>query len=454
MKVIILGAGSVGITLAECLSNEGNDVTLIDINPEKLRVIQDNFDIRTLAGQAGHPDVLTTAGAEDADILVAVTAIDEVNLIACQIAHTLFQIPTKIARVRATQYTNHGQLFVLNAIPVDVLINPELLVQANIKKLIEYPNTLQVLDFVSDTIRLIGVKISNEINFDNSNLTVISEKLKKLNTKIIAIYRDSSLLNLKNDSSNISLKENDEIFFITDDNHVKQSLAIFKQTQQPNKKIIIAGGGNIGALLGEGLQDKYKVKIIDNNLQRIDNLANTLDKCILLHGDATDKDLLLSENIETTDIFCALTNSDDTNIMASMLAKSLGVKKVITLICKPEYIDIVDIDVVISPQQISISSVLTQIRNIDAVVAHSLRRGRAEAIEAVVHGNNKTSKLVGRKVLNLSLPKNTILCALIRDQKMIPLEENEEIKSGDHLILFVSDKQSIMHVEEMFQLCE
>ncbi len=452
MKIIILGAGQVGSSLAENLMTEANDITLVDKDPELLRVMQDHLDIRTIAGVASYPEVLHRAGADDADMLIAVTDSDETNMIACQVAYTIFHTPTKIARVRAHEYLSHPELFAQEALPIDVLISPEQLITESIQRLIEYPGALQVLDFADGQVQLVGVRAYYGGPLVGNELRRIRDHMPNVDTRVAAIYRRNRAIIPE---GHTVIEADDEVFFIAAKKDIRAVMGELRRLDKPYKRIIVAGGGNIGRRVAKALENKYQVKLIDHNLARTHDLSSELEKTIVLRGDVADQDLLLDENIENTDVYCALTNDDEANILSSMLAKRLGAKKVMTLINRAAYVDLVqsgDIDIAISPQQVTIGSLLTHVRRGDVARVHSLRRGAAEAIEAIAHGDESSSKVVGRKIEDLKLPSGTTIGAIVRDNEVLIAHHDTVVESEDHVILFVVDKKYILEVEKLFQV--
>ena len=452
MKIIILGAGQVGGTLAEHLAGEANDITVVDTDAERLRELSDRLDIRTVQGRGSFPTVLRQAGADDADMLVAVTNSDEINMLACQVAHTLFHTPTKIARVRESAYLTRNELFDNDAIPVDVLISPEQVVTNYIKRLIEYPGALQVIDFAEGKAQLVAVRAYYGGPLVGQQLRQLRQHMPNVDTRVAAIYRRDRPIIPQGDTL---IEADDEVFFIAAKANIRAVMSEMRRLEDSNKRIVIAGGGNIGERLAEAIESRYQVKIIEQNPARCRALSERLESSIVLQGSASDRDLLLEESIGETDIFLALTNDDEANIMASLLAKRLGARKVLTLINNPAYVDLVqggEIDIAISPQQATIGTLLTHVRRGDIVSAHSLRRGAAEAIEAIAHGDAKSSKVVGRAIDEIKLPPGTTIGAVIRDEEVLIAHGNIVIAAGDQVILFVLDKKHIRDVERLFQV--
>mgnify|MGYP001770890438 CR=1 FL=1 len=453
MKIIILGAGQVGGSLAEHLANEANDITVIDTDSARLRELQDRLDIRTIEGRASHPSALEQAGAQDADMLIAVTNSDEVNMTACQVARTLFNVPTKIARVREHDYLQRDcAIFGEKGIPVDVLISPEELVTQHIKRMIQYPGALQVLDFASGQAQLVAVKAYYGGPLVGREISFLRSHMPNIDTRVAAIFRQDHPMIPKGDTV---IEADDEVFFIAARRDIRAVMSELRRLDRSYKRIMIAGGGNIGARLAGSLENDYQVKLIERSLERCNWLARDLNNTIVLHGSASDRDLLVEENIEDTDVFCALTNDDEANIMASMLAKRLGARTVMTLINNPAYVDLVQggvIDIAISPQQTTIGALLTHVRRGDVAAVHSLRRGAAEALEAVAHGDRKSSKVVGRAIEEIDLPPGTTIGAIIRGSEVLIAHDDLVIENDDHVILFLVDKRRIAEVERLFQV--
>ena len=452
MKIIILGAGQVGSSVAANLSTEANDITVVDHNEKVLHALRDRLDISTVTGHGSLPAVLSKAGADDADMIIAVTDSDETNMVACQVAYTLFHTPTKIARVRDIDYLRHAKLFSQEALPIDVLISPEQLITENIHQLIKYPGALQVLDFANGLVQLVGVKAYYGGPLVGHELRALRDHMPGIETRVAAIFRRDRAIPPE---GNTVIEADDEVFFVAAPKNIKNVISELRRLDKPYKRIMLVGGGNIGRRLAKTLENDYQVKLIDHNAERSIALANELEKTIVLLGDAADEELLMEENIENTDVFCALTNDDEANILSAMLAKRLGARKVMSLINRTAYVDLVqsgDIDIAISPQLATIGSLLTHIRRGDVVNVHSLRRGAAEAIEAVAHGDSTNSKVVGSTIEELKLPQGTTIGAIVRNGEVIIVHHDTVIESEDHVILFLVDKNRIDEVERMFQV--
>ncbi|MEH6589332.1 MAG: Trk system potassium transporter TrkA [Halioglobus sp.] len=450
MKIIILGAGQVGGTLAENLADEQNDITVVDTDSDRLRSLQDKLDIGIVIGEASHPNTLFRAGAEDAEMLIAVTNSDEINMMACQVAHTLFNTPTKISRVRSPNYLAYQkELFNNENMPVDVIIGPEQLVTKSISQLIANPGALQVLDFADGKAQLVAVRAYYGGPIVGQELQEIRKHMPKVDTRVAAIFRqDRPII----PEGNTVVEADDEVFFIAAKENIRAVMSELRKVDKPYKRVMIAGGGNIGATLAQTIENQYQVKVIERSYGRCRVLSERLKHSIVLNGSASDPSLLSSENIEATDVFCALTNNDESNIMMSMLAKKMGAKKVITLIANPAYADLVggEIDIPISPQQITIGSLLTHVRRGDISNVHSLRRGAAEAIEVTAHGDTYSSKVVGRRLDEIALPDGVTIGAIVREDEVIIAHRHVVIETDDHVILFLVDSRKISQVEKLF----
>jgi trk system potassium uptake protein TrkA len=453
MKILILGAGQVGSSAAYHLSREeANEVTVVDMRSDVLRELQDRLDIRTVVGHAAHPEVLDRAGANDADIVVALTDTDETNMVACQVAYTLFHTPTKIARIRAAEYMNAKGLFTQDAIPVDVRISPEQLVCEYVEQLILYPGASQVLDFADGRVRLVGVKADRDGLLVGQRIATLKEHIPNTEGRIAAIYRQGKAMLPEGDTV---IQEGDEVFFIADRKDIRVFMSEMRRLEDPVRRVVIAGGGNIGVRLALALEQTNQVKIIERDPVRARHISEQLNKAIVLVGDAADEELLLEENIDNVDVFCALTNSEEANILSSMLAKRLGSNKVMALINRASYVDLVEagsIDIAISPQQVTIGSLLAHVRRGDVVKVHSLRRGAAEAIEAIAHGKEGESKVVGRKIEDIDLPKGAAIVMLVRDGQVIIAHHDTIVETDDHVILFLTDRRKIENLEKLFQV--
>jgi len=459
LKIIILGAGRVGTSVAENLVGEANDITVVDIDAVSLAKIQERLDLKVIFGNASHPGILQQAGAESADLLLAVTQSDEINLVACKLAATLFNTPTKIARIRQANYLAHPQIFSPENFNVDFTICPEQILTDYIKKLIDVPEALQVLDFANGLVKLVAVRVRTDGLLVGRELQHIRETMPTIDTRVAAIFRRNRPIKPKCDTV---IEEGDEVFFIAASENIKSVMKQLKRMEKPIKRIMLAGGGNIGSRLAQAIEDDYQLKLIDHNKESCVRLAQQLSHTLVLHGNVTDEKLLSDENVDEMDLFCALTNDDEDNIMSALLAKRMGARKVIILVNRGIYVDLIqggEIDIAISPAEATIGSLLTHVRQADVTMVHSLRRGAAEALELVVHGDIHTSKVVGRRLDELDLPENVTLGAIVRNKtdnlknaEVLITHHDTVIEAGDHLIIFVIGKANIPKVEKLFQV--
>ncbi|MDX1654368.1 MAG: Trk system potassium transporter TrkA [Candidatus Competibacteraceae bacterium] len=452
MRIVILGAGQVGSSVAHHLSGEGsNEITLVDLRENLLRKLQDLLDIRTVRGNAALPSVLQSAGVDQADMLIALTSSDEVNFLACEVANALFRVPIKVARIRSAAYLNHPHLFAPEALAVDVLINPEQLVTDYILRVIENVGASQVVDFADGLVRLVAVRAYRGGPLVGQRLRTLSEHMPGIETRVAAIFRHQRPILPEGDTV---VEPGDEVFFIIARQHIQAMMGELRRLERPLKRIIVAGGGNIGTRLTQALAGDYQVKVIEKDRERARTAAERMPRTLVLTGDAGDEELLREENIEHTDLFCAVTNDDEANILSSMLARTLGARLVLALVNRPAYVGLVEegrIDIAVSPQQATISGLLAHIRRGNVVKVHSLRHGTAEAIEAVVPTDRPNPRLVGRRVEQIPLPRGASITALVRGERLLAAHHDSRVEAGDHVILFLTDRRRIQEVERLFQ---
>ncbi len=462
MKIIILGAGQVGASVAENLVSEANDITLVDTSPEYLASVRERLEVRTVCGNAASPTVLREAGAEDADLLIAVTQSDETNLCACRIAKAIYNLPTRIARLRSTDYSDYPELLTGENFAVDFSICPEQVVTEYIKRLIAFPEALQVLEFADGVVSLIGVRAFEGGPLVGHPLKALRFHLPNVEVRIAAIYRQGEPITPEGDTVILA---GDEVFCLAATVHIRQVMRELRRSDKPMRRIMIAGGGNIGFRLARSIEENYHVKILEVNRDRAEMLATQLSKTLVLRGDSTDEKLLESEGIDETDLFVALTNDEEDNIMSASLAKRMGARRTLALINRRSYVDLVQggpIDIAISPAHTSIGTLLAHVRRGDVVAVHSLRRGAAEALEIIAHGSPKDSKVVGRPIEDVALPKGATIGAIVRDDKrddgslvrrevIIP-HHDTIIREDDHVIVFCTHKKLVRKVEKLFQV--
>lgn len=453
MNILILGAGQVGTTAAYSLAREeANEVTIVDRDPEVLRELQDRLDVRTVVGHAAHPEVLERAGVADADMVIALTDSDEINMIACEVAGHLFHTPTKIARIRAAEYMGNKELFGPEAVAVDVTISPEELVTAHIEELIHFPGALQVLEFAKGKVRLVAALAHEGGALVGHPLRELSKHIPNVECRVVVIYRNGQGIIPDGDTV---VEEDDEVFFIAARKDIRAVLSEMRKLDDPIRRVVIAGGGNVGVRLAKALESTNQVKVIERGHGRARAVSEKLSRAIVLHGDAADEELLLEENIDSADVFVSVTNADEANILSAMLAKRLGARKVMALINKPAYAELVEagtIDIAISPSQITQGTLLAHVRRGDVVKVHALRRGAAEAIEAVAHGDEDESRVVGRAIEQIRLPRGATISAIVRGDEVLMAHHDTVIQADDHVILFMAERRQIDEVERLFEV--
>ncbi|QIQ20605.1 Trk system potassium transporter TrkA [Zophobihabitans entericus] len=453
MKIIILGAGQTGSTLAEYLVTDSeNAITIVDEEQEALQALQDRFDLQTIYGKGSYPNILNNAGAKDADMLVAVTNSDETNMLACQLAHSLFNIPKRVARIRSAEYNDDDYpLFSPDIIPIDHIISPEKLITNQICRLIQYPGALQVAMFSDNKVALVVVTAYYGGALVGDELSALKEHLPHADAKIVGIYRQGKFIR---PISSTVVEAGDEIYFVTVPDNIKAVTNELQRLEKPYKRVMIIGGGSIAVSLAKRLENDYQVKLIERNSQKAEFIADQLTNTIVLHGEASDQELLSQEQVEQTDLFIAVTSDDESNIMSSMLAKQMGAKKVIVLIQRNAYLQLIResmIDITISPQHATISALLSHVRQSDIVNVVSLRQGIAETIEIIAHGDKDTSRVVGRPISEIRLPPGGTIGAVVRDDDVLIANKDIVVEDNDHLIIFLADRKYVSDIERLFK---
>jgi trk system potassium uptake protein len=472
MNIVILGAGRVGESVAESLASEQNDITVIDSDPTRLRALEDRLDLRGVAGNGIQPSVLKEAGIEDADLLIACAPLDETNLVACKVAHDVFNVPTTIARLRSPEFQDGSPLMDKNGFAVDSVICPEESVTRYVRKLIEYPEALQVLEFAKGLVSLIAVRALAGGPLVQHSLAEIPSLVPEAEMRIVAIYRQDQALAELNGSTRI--EPGDEVFVLAATRHIRQVLAALHRGGRPVRRVMMAGGGKVGLRLARQVHADVNVKIIETDRRRCEYLATQLPSQVLvLHGDSTDEALMGDERVQDMDLFLALTSDDEDNIMACLLAKRMGAPRVLALINRQAYADLVQgtqIDIAISPSHAVIGELLAFVRRGDVEAVHSLRRGAAEALEAVVRGDARSCRMAGRRIEQIE-PKGAQIGAIVRGmpsegsdgltgldkqgapepQVLIP-HHDTEILTGDRVIVFMPRKKMVRQVEKLFQV--
>jgi trk system potassium uptake protein TrkA len=454
MKVVICGAGQVGFSIARYLSAEGNDVTVIDQSPDLIGKVNESLDVQAIVGHASHPDVLESAGVSDADMIIAVTFADEVNMVACQIAHSIFNVPTKIARIRQQSYLEPmwADLFSRDHMPIDVIISPELEVARAISRRLAVPGAFDMIPLADDRVRVIGVRCGENCPVINTPLRQLTGLFPDLNISIVGIARGEDAFV---PHSADQMFAGDEVYFVADTQHVPRALATFghEERQEALRRITIIGGGNIGLNLARYVEEMENVtgRIIEHDNARARRIVPMLHDTQVTHGDALDTAILEETNIQNADTVVSVSNDDETNILASLLAKRYGVERTIALVNRDTYTPLVTtlgIDVLVNPRAITVSTILQHIRRGRIRSVHSLRDGFAEVIEAEAL---ETSPLVGAPLSEISLPPDVIIGAIVRDGEVIIARSTSVIESGDRVIL-LSAAHSVKKVEKMFSV--
>jgi trk system potassium uptake protein TrkA len=453
MKVIVCGAGQVGFNIARYLSSEDNDVTVIDQRPDLIRKMSDTLDVQCVLGHASHPPVLEQAGAADADMIIAVTAADEVNMVACQVAHSLFKVPTTIARVRSQSYLQPiwSNLFSPDHLPIDVIISPEIEVARAIIRRLQVPGAIEVIPLAGDKVRLIGVRCTEVTPLVNTPLRQLTVLFPDLNIVIIGIVRQGRAIV---PTAEDQMLPGDEVMFVVDTQHVGRAMTAFGHEEPEARRIVVFGGGNIGQFLAqqiEGLPSGVSAKVIELDRERAEKVAKSLQRSIVLNGDVLDSDILQEAGVDSAETVVAVTNDDETNILSALLAKRQGCGRVMALVNKTDYSNLMStlgIDVVISPRAITVSNILHHVRRGRIHAVHSIHEGFGELIEADAM---ETSLLVGKPLKEIKLPNGVLVGALVRQDKVISPRGTTVVQTGDRVILFAAT-DAVKKVEKMFSV--
>jgi len=473
MNILILGAGRVGESVAESLASEQNDITVVDTDPVRLAALQDRLDLRGVAGNGIQPSVLREAGIQDVDLFIACAPLDETNLVACKLAHQVFNVPTTIARIRSPEFDDGSPLMAQrDGFAVDRVICPEESVTRTIGKLIEYPEALQVLEFAEGLLSLVAVRAVAGGPLVQHSLAEIPQLVPDAQMRIVAIYRqDKPLVELVGETR---IEPGDEVFVLAATHELRHVLGALRRMDRPVKRVMIAGGGKVGLRLARQLRGTVQVKIIETNRARCDYLTTQLPgDMLVLHGDSTDEELMIDENVQDMDLFLALTSDDEDNIMACLLAKRLGARRVLALINRKAYADLVQgttIDIALTPAHAVIGELLAYVRRGDVEAVHSLRRGAAEALEAIVRGDKGSCRMAGRRIEEIPLPSGTQIGAIVRglpvpgetalgdkrggaaSPEVIIAHHDTMIQTGDRVIVFMPSKKQVREVEKLFQV--
>lgn len=453
MKVIVCGAGQVGSNIARQLAREGNDVTIVDQNPELVQKIGDELDVRAMVGHASHPEILENAGAPEAEMIIAVTYSDEVNMVACQVAHSLFDVPKKVARIRSQQYLEPmwSDLYSRDHLPIDVIISPEVEVAEAIARRLKVPGAFDTVSFADGLVQVIGVRLDESCPIVNTPLRQLTELFPDLNIVVVGIYREGKMIV---PSSNDQMFPGDEVYFAADIEHVSRAMPLFGHEEQEARNIVIVGGGNIGLHLAQTIEREMKnvsLKLIETSRKRAEFIQEQLVSAIVLNGDALDPEILSEANVRRAETIVALTNDDEVNILSSLLAKGQGSETAITLINNPVFTNLMTslgVDVVVDPRATTVSEILRHIRRGRIRGLHSFQDGAAEVVEGEAL---ETSKLVGKELRNVKLPQGTIIGAIMREGKVVIPRGTTVIKPNDRVVIFALSN-AVRKVEEMFSV--
>ncbi len=449
-KIAVLGGGQVGSSLAKILTDDGNDITLVDINSSVLEDLQEDNDIKTIHGNASSPSILEQAELSDCDILIAITGSDEVNLVSCHLAKKMFNVPTVIARLRNSEFQISTSGFDLDLFSIDSIISPSKLVTDFIKNIIEHPGAFQAFDFADGKLQVIGATVLKDGPLAGKRLSEFKNHLPNVDVKVVALYRNRKTIPV---TGSTIIEIGDDIFFLATPENMR-FISELSKNQSRIENIMIAGGGNVGMTLATSLSKKFSTKIIEKDLLRSKFLSESLEDTVVLNDDISDESLLENEGIEDVDFFCSVTNDDQMNILSAKLAKDLGAHKSISIINKLSYRKLVskEIDVVVSPEDVTIGSILTSVRTSDVVKVHSLGFGEAEILEIIIHGDKNTSKVVDRKVSDLELPTGCKIGAIYRDGNIILIHNDLTIESNDRLIIYLLHKKDFSKLAKLFQV--
>jgi len=460
MNIIICGAGRVGFTIAKLLSEQGHSITVIDQSSEDIQKINDTLDVKAIVGKATYPTILEKANASEADMIIAVTRNDEINMLICQIAFSIFKIPKKIARIRSQDYLNPKFTRVYNKenLPIDVIISPEIEIAKSIQRKLEAPGALDSVPFANNKIRLLEILINKNCKLIDIKLNELTKKFPNLEANVIGIIRDEKFIIPK---KNDEVKYNDKIYVIINSSQMAETLEAFGHNEKISKKILIIGGGNIGYNLAKNLEeslDSVRVKIVEKNKERAEYLASELNNTIVINGDGLDEEVLVEANLEEAETVLALTNDDEDNLMVSVLVekfakdeKNLEDKRTMALINKPNYSLLqssLKIDDLIDPRMNTVSSILKHIHKGTIETAYTILNGEYEVIEAEII---ETSELINKELKNTNLPDEIRIGAILRNDKVIIPRSNFVFQKDDRVV-FLAKKDSISVVENLFRI--
>lgn len=451
MKVIVCGAGQVGYNIARQLSLENHDVTVVDSSADNIRTVNESLDVQSIRGFASDPDVLERANAADTDLLIALTQSDEVNMVACQVAHSLFNVPTKLARVRNQSYLQPiwADLFSRDNMPIDVIISPELEVARAISRDLVVPGAFDTIPMVEGRVRVIGVRCNEDCPVINTPLRQLTGVFPDLSIVIVGLIRDGKTIV---PSADEEMLPGDDVYFVADNEHVARAMTIFGHEERQARRIIIAGGGNVGVFLAQLIRDEHpgvNARIIESSRKRAELAAARLPETTVIHGNALEPSILEEAGVAVTEAIVAVTNDDETNILGSLLAKRHGAQRAIALVNNTNYsplITTLGVDAVISPRSITASTILQHVRRGRIRAVHSLGEDFGEVMEAEIL---ETSSLAGLQIREMELPEGVMFGAVSRGEKIITPRSNTVLNKGDLVVIFVRPS-AVREIERLF----
>tara|TARA_B100000614_G_scaffold221025_1_gene207942 strand:+ start:4594 stop:5964 length:1371 start_codon:yes stop_codon:yes gene_type:complete len=449
-KIIVFGGGQVGSSVAKILSDDGNDITLVDVDKSVLENLKEQIDIKTIHGLASHPSIQRLADADNSDMVIAVTGNDEVNMAACHVAKNIFNVPKRIARLRANEYLNDEDGFQKKFFSINDVISPNILVTDYVKNIIDHPGAFQAFKFAYGKVHVIAATVLSNGPLARKRLSEFRDHLPNVDVKVVAIFREKKYLIPDDDTF---IMPDDDVLFIATEENMRFMSELRKMTDEPHN-VMIAGGGRVGSALAKKLEDTYNLKLIEKDKLIAKNISENLSSTVVLNNDIADETMLKNENINDVDYFCAVTSDDQANILSAKLAKDMGAGKTIAIVNKSSYRNLVskEIDVVVSPEDVTIGSLLASVRTSDIVSVNRIGDIDGEVMEIVAHGDKKTSKLVGNRISQLQLPKSIVIGAVVRDDSVILANEDIEIQDEDHIIIFAFDKKELPTIEKLFQV--
>ena len=449
-KIIVFGGGQVGSSVAKILSDDGNDITVVDVDKSVLENLKEQIDIKTIHGLASHPSIQRLADADNSDMVIAVTGNDEVNMAACHVAKNIFNVPKRIARLRANEYLNDEDGFQKKFFSINDVISPNILVTDYVKNIIDHPGAFQAFKFAHGKVHVIAATVLSNGPLARKRLSEFRDHLPNVDVKVVAIFREKKYLIPDDDTF---IMPDDDVLFIATEENMRFMSELRKMTDEPHN-VMIAGGGRVGSALAKKLEDTYNLKLIEKDKLIAKNISENLSSTVVLNNDIADETMLKNENINDVDYFCAVTSDDQANILSAKLAKDMGAGKTIAIVNKSSYRNLVskEIDVVVSPEDVTIGSLLASVRTSDIVNVNRIGNIDGEVMEIVAHGDKKTSKLVGNRISQLQLPKSIVIGAVVRDDNVILANEDIEVQDEDHIIIFAFDKKELPTIENLFQV--